>query len=286
MNHFLKISFAALGLASVTACSSANGLPIAGNDGAATSSDAGTAISAEAEAEAPIFDDGEASTSATVLDLNDVKTNPSTYQWFDFRPNLLKLILAGAPETEHIAILWYTVTDGGVALHYHSKTESVYVIDGTQTDGKGAYPTGTVYFNPPGSGHQVTDSTGFFVLAYAAPPDFANTNLIGDYTPIRFDTTASDLTAVNPFVETKTGVRTFAPALDGMGGMTALFVEITSAETYDYKGNYLLVRNGSCDIDGVTLGQNMLVVGKTVVPQTHKVAASLNGSCLAMGVSF
>jgi len=44
---------------------------------------------------------------------------------------------------------------------------------------------------------------------------------------------------VNPFVETKTGVRTFAPALDGMGGMTALFIEITSSETYDYKGNII-----------------------------------------------
>jgi hypothetical protein len=76
-------------------------------------------------------------TSATVLDLDDVKNNPTSYEWFDFKPNIQKLILAGAPETEHIAILWYTVTDGGVALHYHSKTESVYVIEGTQTDAKG-----------------------------------------------------------------------------------------------------------------------------------------------------
>jgi hypothetical protein len=286
MIRFGAISLAVFGLASVTACSSATDHPVAGDAGAATTSDAGTETSTEVEPEAALSVDGEASTSTTVLDLNDVKTNPTTYQWFDFKPNVEKLILAGAPETEHIAILWYTVTDGGVALHYHSKTESVYVIDGTQTDGKGVYPTGTVYFNPPGSGHQVTDSTGFFVLAYAAPPDFTNTNLIGDYTPIRIDTTASDLTAVNPFVETKTGVRTFAPALDGMGGMTALFIEITSSETYDYKGNYLLVRNGSCEIDGVTLGENMLAVGKTVVPQNYKVAAPLNGSCLAMGVSF
>ena len=61
----------------------------------------------------------------------------------DFRPNVQKLILAGAPETEHIAILWYTVTDGGVGLHYHAKTESVYVIDGTQTDAKGFVTTYT-----------------------------------------------------------------------------------------------------------------------------------------------
>src|SRR3954452_14402017 len=110
--------------------------------------------------------------TATAFDLADVKANPGSYEFMDFKTNVKKLILAGAPETEHIAILWYTVTDGGVGLHYHAKTESVYVIDGTQTDAKGTYPTGTVYFNPPGSGHQITDSSGFFVLAYAAPPHF------------------------------------------------------------------------------------------------------------------
>jgi hypothetical protein len=30
----------------------------------------------------------------------------------------------------------------------------------------------------------------------------------------------------------------------------------------------------------------MLVVGKTTIPQIYKVAAPLDGSCLAMGVSF
>lgn len=99
--------------------------------------------------------------ASTVIDLNNVKVNPSSYSWFDFRPNVKKLILAGAAETEHIAVLWYTVTDGAVGLHYHSKTESVYVIDGTQTDAKGVYPTDTVYFNPPGSGHEIMKSSGF-----------------------------------------------------------------------------------------------------------------------------
>src|SRR5438477_9009940 len=133
---------------------------------------------------------GPGLSAATVLDLDDVKTNPGPYDWFDFRPNVKKLVLAGVPESEHVAILWYTITDGAVGLHYHAKTESVFVIDGTQTDGKGVYPTGTVYFNPPGSGHEIMHSSGFFLLAYAAPPDFANTSLIGEYTPIRIDTSA------------------------------------------------------------------------------------------------
>lgn len=59
------------------------------------------------------------SSTTTALDLVDVKTNPDDYTWFDFRPNVKKLILTGAAETEHIAILWYTVADGAVGLHYH-----------------------------------------------------------------------------------------------------------------------------------------------------------------------
>ena len=101
-------------------------------------------------------------TTETVLDLDDVTTNPGgPYDWFDFKPNVKKLILAGAPETQHVAILWYTITEGAVGLHYHAKTESVFVIDGTQTDAKGVYPTGTVYFNPPGSGHEIMHTRDF-----------------------------------------------------------------------------------------------------------------------------
>jgi ChrR Cupin-like domain len=225
--------------------------------------------------------------SATVLDLKDVKTNPTAYQWSDFRPNLKKLILSGQAETQHVAILWYTVADGSVALHYHAKTESVYVIDGTSTDAKGVYPTGTVNFNPPGSGHEVKDATGFLILAYASPPDFAKTSLIGEYMPLRIDTAAPNLTGRYSFEPRKTGVRTFMAPLDDMGGLSAEFVETTSSENYGYKGNYLLVLEGSCSIEGRTFGKNMLVVSKTVEPQTYNVTAPKNGSsCLAMGVSF
>jgi hypothetical protein len=224
--------------------------------------------------------------SATVLDLDELKTNPAAHEWFDFRPNLKKLILSGAAETEHVAILWYTVTNGSVGLHYHSKTESVYVIDGTQTDAKGMYATGTVYFNPPGSGHEITDSSGFFVLAYASPPDFARTDLIEEYTPIRIDTAAADLTSLHPFAANNSGVRTFTPALDGMGGISAEFIETTSSEDYGYTGNYLLVLEGSCEIEGVTLGKDMLVVAKALEPQPFNVTATEDSSCLAMGISF
>jgi len=225
-------------------------------------------------------------TMATAFDLDDVKTNPDKYDFMDFRPNVQKLILAGAPETEHIAILWYTVTDGGVGLHYHAKTESVYVIDGTQTDAKGSYPTGTVYFNPPGSGHQISDSSGFFVLAYAAPPDFASTDLIGEYEPVRIDTTDPDLTLTYEFKDQKTGVKTFAAPLDSEGGLSAEFIETKSSDAHDFTGNYLLVLKGSCEIEGITFGEGKLVVTKTVQPTPFQIAATKASTCLALGVSF
>jgi hypothetical protein len=225
--------------------------------------------------------------SKTVLDLNDVKTNPSAYDWFDFRPNVEKLILSGAAETEHVAILWYTVTDGSVGLHFHAKTESVYVIEGTQTDAKGVYPTGTVYFNPPGSGHQIMDSSGFFILAYASPPDFASTDLIEEYTPVRIDTTDPTLMITSGFEQSESGLRTFEAPLNDMGGMSAQFIEITSRrDDYDYAGNYLLVLEGSCEVAGVTFGEGMLVVAKSVAPEAFKIRAADASACLAMGVSF
>jgi len=225
-------------------------------------------------------------TDATALNLTDVKTNPSAYDFGDFRPNVQKLILAGAAETEHIAILWYTVTNGAVGLHYHAKTESVYVIDGTQTDAKGSYETGTVYFNPPGSGHEISDSSGFFLLAYAAPPDFMSTDLIGEYEPIRIDTTDPDLTSEYPFEEQSAGIKTFSAPLDSEGGLSAQFIETTQTSAHEFTGNYLLVLGGSCEVDGITFGEEKLIVSKTVEPITLEVAASPGSRCLALGVSF
>ena len=225
--------------------------------------------------------------NTTVLDLEDVKTNTAAYPWFDFRPNLKKLILAGAEDTEHVAILWYTITDGSVGLHYHGKTESVFVIDGAQTDAKGTYPTGTVYFNPPGSGHQITNSTGFFILAYASPPDFASTALIGEYTPVRIDTSAADFASAHPFEPAGAGVRTFAAPLDDTGGISATFIELGApGAAFTYTGNYLLVLGGSSSIDGAPLRENMLVVAKDIAPRAFEVTLPDVGPCLLLGLSF
>ena len=224
--------------------------------------------------------------TSTVLSVDDVAAMPEPYAWFDFRPNVKKLILAGAAETQHIAILWYTVIDGGVALHYHSKTESVYVIDGTQTDAKGVYGDGTVYFNPPGSGHQITDSSGFFLLAYAAPPDFASTNLIEAYTPVRIDTNDATLTTRYSFEQLASGIQAYAVPLAAQGGLAAKLIETTSTDAVAFTGNYLLVLKGSCDIEGETMAKGMLVVANGIEPQPYQVTATAGATCLAMGVSF
>ena len=224
--------------------------------------------------------------ASTILNLDDVKKNPGNYSWFDFRPNLKKLILSGDANTEHVSILWYTVTNGSVGLHYHAKTESVYVIDGTQTDANGTYPTGTLYFNPPGSGHAIKDSSGFFILAYASPPDFANTASIGEYQPVRIDTASAELERKYAFEEKPGGATVHRLPLDPKGGMSSELIHTTAAARYVYRGNYLLPLRGNCEIEGQTLAQGMLVVAATVQPQSYAVRASQGAACLALGVSF
>ena len=224
--------------------------------------------------------------SSKIVDLNDLTTNPNNYEFFTFRPNLEKLILSGAADTEHISILRYTVPNGSVGQHYHAMTESVYTIEGTQTDAKGVYPTGSLYFNPPGSGHEISDSTGFFILAYASPPDFTNTDLIEDYTPIQIDTSDPELEDIYPFENQREGLGTYNIPLDPQGGMSAQFIKSTSPQSYQYQGNYLLVLRGSCNIDGTAFNEKMLVVATTVEPQSYEVSTDEDSSCLALGLSF
>jgi hypothetical protein len=221
-----------------------------------------------------------------ILDLNDVIKNPGSYTWFDFRPNLKKMILAGTADGKHVCILRYPTADGKVGLHYHAKTESVYVIEGAQTDVKGTYPAGTVYFNPPGSGHAVKDSMGYFILAYASPPDFTNTALIGQYTPVRIDTESADLESKYPFESKGEGIRVFSVPLDPNGDMHSQFIDAKGKGMYSYSGNYLIVIKGACVIEGVVHSKGTMVVAPTVTPKSYQIGAAGEASCLAMGVSF
>ena len=236
--------------------------------------------------ESAIHGENSGLSNSTIVDLKKLTTHPENYDFFTFRPNLEKLILSGAAGTEHISILWYTVPDGRVGRHYHSMTESVYAIDGTQTDTQGVYPTGSVYFNPPGSGHEITESTGFFILAYASPPDFAHTDLIEPYTPVQINTADPNFEAMYPFKDVQSGVRVYDVPLDPTGGMTAQFIQSVSLGHYRYTGNYLLVLKGSCNIDGTIFNKDMLVVATTIETQSYNVSAAAGHACLVLGLSF
>jgi anti-sigma factor ChrR (cupin superfamily) len=101
---------------------------------------------------------------ATVIKLADMRAKPADYAWFQFKPGVKKLILSGTPDSRHVSVLWYGYEGqaGSVPLHYHAQTESIFVIDGAQTDAKGTYGKGSFYFNPPGSGHDISNSSGLF----------------------------------------------------------------------------------------------------------------------------
>lgn len=228
----------------------------------------------------------QALSSRIILDLGELAANPARHEWFDFRPNVKKLILAGAAETEHVAILWYTVPDGRVGLHRHAQTEAVYVIDGSQTDGKGTYGQGMIYFNPPGSGHELSESSGLFLLAYAAPPDFKDTANLAEYTPLRLDTTDPALLSAAAPPPSGSGVRTLDLALDGAGGMSARLIELTAPEDrYEYLGNYLVVLDGSCQLPEGSLGKQSLIVARSVTPESFEIASS-GAPCRLLGISF
>jgi hypothetical protein len=144
-----------------------------------------------------------------------------------------------------------------------------------------------VYFNPPGSGHQISDSSGFFVLAYASPPDFASTDLIEEYTPVRIDTESDTLLDDYDFEPSGTGIEMFEIPLDPSGGMSAAFLSIEpESEDTEFTGNYVLVLEGTCEIDGAEYGENTLVVTTDVVPEVFAVGATDSEPCLAMGISF
>jgi hypothetical protein len=100
------------------------------------------------------------------------------------------------------------------------------------------------------------------------------------------DTDDPDFVADQAFDDEAEGVQTFAPELDSEGGMSAEFVETSSAEGYDYEGNYVLVLDGSCTIDGESYTEDMLVVTTGVAPESFDIAASENATCLALAVSF
>ncbi|MEO0409191.1 MAG: cupin domain-containing protein, partial [Cyanobacteria bacterium P01_A01_bin.135] len=173
-----------------------------------------------------------------------------------------------------------------IGLHYHAMTEAVYVIEGQQRDEKGCYPTGSLYFNPPGSGHAISESRGFFLLAYAAPPDFANTERIRSYRPVQFNAAILRDELSHPFEAVRAGVKIYCVPLQSGGGMGGQLIKSASPEHYHYTGHCLLVLEGICRINGTTFRAGMLAVAASTESQTYAISAGDDSACLLLGLAF
>lgn len=219
---------------------------------------------------------------ATVIKLADMREKPADYEWFQFKPGVKKLILSGTPDARHVSVLWYGYEGqaGAVPLHYHAQTESIFVIDGAQSDAKGTYTKGSFYFNPPGSGHDISNSSGLFLLSYAAPPDFKRTAEIGAYenVVVPADYAKLSLTACDD------GSQCLVLPLADNGGMRSRFVAPRSSAV-TLTANVLLVLRGSCVVGGQPLAADTLVVQKSSEPGTYQVAAA-EGDCLVFEMAF
>ena len=220
------------------------------------------------------------------LDLNDLIRNPDGYAWIDFKPNLKKHLLYGTADTRHISVLWYTARDVPLPLHYHAKTEAVFVIDGVQRDACGTYPTGVFYFNQPGSGHAIDASTGFFLLAYASPPDFENTALIQERPPIRMDTADFNQESALPFQMEPDGVESYPVPLDPSGGMTATVLKLPPRTERRQRASCLLVLNGRCSVDRETLDTYMMKIAEGSETQEVRISTNRCQSCTLVALSF
>ncbi|MDF1691268.1 MAG: cupin domain-containing protein [Zhongshania sp.] len=223
-------------------------------------------------------------TQSTVIDLSDLRANTASYEWFDFKHGLKKLILSGTPDSQHVSILWYWYEDkmGTVPLHYHAKTESIYVIDGSQTDDKGDYPKGSFYFNPPSSGHDIRNSRGLFLLSYAAPPDFKHTDAIQEYNNTIIDADYSKL----PFATCGKLSNCYKVPLNKDGGMSSIFASLSGDEQWHTQANALLLLSGSCSVDNQSVASDTLIVAKATAPIPYIVSAAKDASCIAFSLSF
>lgn len=62
-----------------------------------------------------------------------------------------------------VALLRYA-PGASVPHHSHTGLETIYVLDGSQTDERGHYGEGSIVLNPPGSAHSVWSNEGCVVL--------------------------------------------------------------------------------------------------------------------------
>lgn len=97
-----------------------------------------------------------------------------SHEWQPFRDGVDIIPLYGNSEQGSSCALLRYQPGATVPLHTHSGHEHLFVLSGSQTDGKGIYRRGTFIVNNPGSHHSVTSKEGCVVLViWESPISFA-----------------------------------------------------------------------------------------------------------------
>lgn len=98
---------------------------------------------------------------------------PDRLHWQVLRPGVEFHALYGRPGVGPAAALLRYVPGATVPQHHHTGYEHILVLQGSQRDGDGHYPAGTLLVSPPGSRHAVVSDDGCLVLAiWSAPIEF------------------------------------------------------------------------------------------------------------------
>jgi anti-sigma factor ChrR (cupin superfamily) len=81
-----------------------------------------------------------------------------------FRPGIeICRLVDGGADKASVALLRYE-PGASVPRHLHQGLESVLVLEGSQSDERGCYRSGSLVFNPAGSEHSVWSDDGCVVL--------------------------------------------------------------------------------------------------------------------------
>lgn len=89
---------------------------------------------------------------------------PAQLRWEPLRTGVEVAWLYREPDDGPAAAYLRYAPGARVPAHEHTGYETILVIAGAQSDGRGRYPAGTLAVNPPGSRHAVWSDEGCTVL--------------------------------------------------------------------------------------------------------------------------
>ncbi len=86
-----------------------------------------------------------------------------------FREGVEMCLIGGDADGASVALLRYQ-PGASVPMHEHTGLETVIVLDGSQSDERGRYHSGTMSINPAGTRHSVWSEEGCVVLIHWESP--------------------------------------------------------------------------------------------------------------------